>query len=181
MDILETVRRLELREGVVGAGVVRNVVWDRLHGNTTRAQLADVDVAYFDPSDVSEDRDKALQAELVRQRPDIPWEVTNQAGVHLWFATVFGYPVEPVHSIEDAVATWPETATAVGVRLTSGNQIEVIAPHGLQDLLGMVLRRNPRRVTYEYFLERLRKKRIEEKWPLVRVIYESRQAAGPTS
>jgi len=33
------------------------------------------------------------------------WEVTNQAGVHLWFEREFGHPVHPLRSLVDAVAS----------------------------------------------------------------------------
>jgi uncharacterized protein len=41
-----------------------------------------------------------------------------------------GGPVEPLMSIADAVATWPETATAVAVRLSHDGEVEVCAPLG---------------------------------------------------
>jgi hypothetical protein len=40
----------------------------------------------------------------------------------------------------------------------------------LDDLLQMVLRRNPRRVTVELFHRRLHDKKICEKWPRVQVV-----------
>lgn len=175
MAILRTVRDLHLPNWVVGAGVIRNLVWDRFQG-MPRTAPHDVDVAYFDPHDVSESRDEAIAAELSQRHPGVPWEVTNQAGVHLWYHKVFGYPVEALDSIEDAVATWPETATAVAVRLRGDDRLDVIAPYGVGDLLGMVLRRNPRRVSYAHFLERLQAKRIADKWPQVRVVYENRSS-----
>ena len=45
--------------------------------------------------------------------PDVPWEVTNQAHVHLWFEEHFGHAVPPLSSLSDAVASWPEYATSV--------------------------------------------------------------------
>jgi hypothetical protein len=65
---------------------------------------------------------------------------------------------------------WPETATSVGVTLDEAGAPRLVAPLGLDDLLGMVLRRNARQVTHEYFLERLHGKHIRESWPLVRVV-----------
>jgi hypothetical protein len=64
---------------------------------------------------------------------------------------------------------WPETATSVAVTLDNGVP-RVIAPLGLDDLLAMVLRRNDRQVTHEYFIERLHAKRVTERWPRVRVV-----------
>ena len=47
------VRSLRLASWCIGAGAVRNLVWDALHGKTSPSALADVDVAYFDASDIS--------------------------------------------------------------------------------------------------------------------------------
>ena len=90
--------------------------------------------------------------------------------MHLWYPAKFGYEVEPLGSTADGVATWPETATCVGVRLERDDRITVVAPHGLDDLLGLVLRRNPTRVSVEEYERRLRTKRVTERWPRVRVL-----------
>jgi hypothetical protein len=172
MGVLETARDVDPPEWAVGAGVIRNVVWDDLHGYTEPTAVQDVDVAFFDPADVSRERDAALERELADRAPKIPWEVTNQAGVHLWYEAKFGYPIPPARSIEDAVGMWPETATSVAVRLTSEGNLDVIAPLGLGDLFGLVLRRNPRQITREFFLQRLREKQVEARWPLVQVVHD---------
>jgi len=44
-------------------------------------------------------------------------------------------------SLIEGVASWPEIAT-VAVTLTPSGSIEVIAPHGLDDLFDMVVRWN---------------------------------------
>jgi hypothetical protein len=170
MRILETVAACNLPDWGVGAGVLRNIVWDYLHGYRAPSYLADVDVAFFDPSDLSPERDRAIRQQLIERAADVPWEVTNQAGVHLWFEEYFGYPVKPLRSLQDAVATWPETATSVVVRLTPAGAIEVIAPLGLADLFAMVVRRNPRRVSVELYHRRIAEKRYQERWPRVQII-----------
>jgi hypothetical protein len=43
----------------------------------------------------------------------------------------------------------------------------VAAPHGLDDLLHMIVRRNPRRLMVDLFRQRLQSKRIREKGPRV--------------
>jgi hypothetical protein len=102
----------------------------------------------------------------------VTWEATNQAAVHLWYEEVFGFSVPALHSSEEAVGTWPETATSVAVRLLSNGRILIVAPCGLADLFNMVLRRNPCRVTQEKFVQRLHSKHILRKWPRVQVIYD---------
>ncbi len=172
MQALAHVRALRLRAWCVGAGAVRNLVWDALHGHATPSMLADVDVAHFDAANLACEHDALLQRRLQSLAPSVPWEVTNQAGVHLWFEQYFGHAVAPLESLEAAVASWPEFATCVGLRLDDDDALHVIAPHGLGDLFGMVVRRNPARVSVGTYRERVASKRYARRWPRVRVIEE---------
>jgi hypothetical protein len=170
IDALNAVRECDLPDWAISAGAIRNAVWDHLHGYEKPTPLKDVDVVFFDLADISEARDQAVEADLRRAFPTVPWEVTNQASVHLWFPSIFGYEVLPFHSTEEAIGNNPETATSVGARLAAAGTLEILAPCGLADLLGMVLRHNPRRATRDLFLRRVSEKRITEVWPRVRVI-----------
>lgn len=170
MPALQAVRSLQLESWCVGAGAVRNLVWDHLHGYDEPSALADIDVAYFDPEGPFSEQDAEIQARLRALEPDLPWEVTNQAFVHTWFESCFGHPVPPLGSIEEAVASWPEYATAVGVFLTASGCIEVIAPHGLGDLFGLQVRRNPIRVSVETYHKRVEQKQYTKRWPRVLVV-----------
>ena len=166
MDVLGVVRDAGVPDAWVGAGALRDLVWGTLYGSGfDPSRVRDVDVAYFDPSPGAD-----VDALLSARRPGVPWEATNQATVHEWYVDVFGGPpVEPFTSIAEAIATWPETATAVAVRLV-GDELEVCAPFGVDDLLGGVWRWNPRRVSRERSLERLARHRPGERWPGVRVV-----------
>lgn len=172
MRVLETVRDEGVPDAWTGAGVLRDLVWDERYGSGFRPErVRDVDVAFFDPHDLSRGNDDRVTGRLRRRRPDVPWEATNQAAVHLWYPARFGGgPVEPLASIGDAVGTWPETATAVAVRLRTDGDIEVCAPLGLADLLDGVWRRNPRRVGIEQSLARLGRHQPGRRWPGVTVI-----------
>lgn len=170
MQALVAVRDLGLPSWCIGAGAVRNMVWDKLHGKGTPSSLADVDVAHFDPLDLSTEADMNLQARLIRRLPEVPWEVTNQAGVHRWFEGRFGHPVPPLRSLHEAVASWPEYATSVGVWLSDEGAVEVIAPHGLEDLFAVVVRRNPARVSVDTYRQRVVQKDYAARWPSVRVV-----------
>lgn len=170
MDALRAVRSLGLASWCIGAGAVRNLVWDALSGYREPSALADVDVAYFDASDLSAERDARLQAQLSTCLPALPWEVTNQAGVHRWFESCFGHAVAPLGSLDEAVASWPEYATSVGVWLDRDDRVQVIAPLGLDDLFSMTLRHNPARASLQNFKDRVAAKRYGERWPRVVVV-----------
>ncbi len=171
-SVLAVVRDSGLPDAWVGAGVLRDLVWGERFGAGFRAdRVRDVDVAFFDPADLSRERDRAATELLRGRKPEIPWEATNQAAVHTWFADYFGSePVPPLRSTADGVATWPETATAVAVRLDRRDKIDVCAPHGLDDLLDGVWRRNPRRTAVEQSLARLARHEPARRWPGVRVV-----------
>lgn len=166
---LDAVAGSGLPDAWVGAGVIRDVVWGQLHGRFDPADVADIDVAYFDPDYLSKARDVAAQAALA-ERTTRPWEATNQAAVHTWYHRYFGGPpVEAFASVHDAVATWPETATCVAVRQARGG-FEICAPHGLGDLLAGIWRANPVRVTTAISLARLARQQGRRWWPAVTVV-----------
>ncbi len=170
---LRAVRTQGLSSWCIGAGAVRNLVWDALAGRSAPSALADVDVAYFDATEISGERDAELQRALEALAPNVPWEVTNQAGVHQWFESVFGRAVAPLHSLDDAIATWPEFVTCIGVTLTDDDEIRVIAPHGsltFDDLFSMTIRHNPVRATVANYNERVAKKNYAARWPSVTIL-----------
>jgi uncharacterized protein len=169
MSALGAVRSLHLRSWCIGAGAVRNLVWDHLHRYNNPSALSDIDVAYFDAGDPRPEAEAEIQAVLEARAPGVPWEVTNQALVHLWFEGYFGHTVGPLGSLEEAVASWPEYATSVGVYLGSTGSIEVIAPHGLDDLFALRIRRNPARVSLETYRPRVEQKQYQKRWPRVSV------------
>lgn len=170
MDVLRAARACDLPDWLVGAGILRNLVWDEMHGGFDPANLRDVDVAFFDPGDLSTACEKEAESALRFRLPDVPWDAKNEAAVHLWYERRFGVPVAPLTSSADAVGTWPETATAVAVRLYAAGELQVVAPCGLGDLFRGICRRNPRRVTVEEYRLRLQRKRVAQRWPEVRIV-----------
>jgi uncharacterized protein len=173
LRVLDVAREVDAPDCWVGAGVVRDLVWDSRGDGFDPVRVHDVDVAFFDLTDLSRDRDFAVEQALRARAPDIPWDAKNQAAVHTWYCERFGVEVEPLRGVADAVATWPETATAVAVRMDAYESVEVLAPFGLDDLLDEVWRRNPRRVTEVAFRRRLERKQVDRRWPHVRVVMTS--------
>jgi hypothetical protein len=167
---LEIVAATGVPDAWIAAGAIRDLVWaERFGGGFEPSQVKDIDVVFFDPTDLSPRRDADVDRTLRHLGPDLPWEAKNQAAVHRWYEHRFGIEVEPLVSIEDAVGTFPETATAVAARLHDQN-IEIIAPLGLGDLLEGVWRYNPRRVSIDEARRRLERKQPARRWPGVTVV-----------
>ena len=159
ISILKTVEQLHLNDAWVAAGVIRNKVWDFLHDQHT--DINDVDVIYFDASDLSIQTEKALEAKLLNLMPNQPWSVKNQARMHV------KSKVSPYTSSFDGVAHFPETPTAIAVRLHHGT-IEVMAPYHLNDLFEGHVKPTPpfKKGTnlYPIYLERMQKKQWNIIW-----------------
>lgn len=162
---LRAVRELALPDWCIAAGFVRNRVWDHLHGIVPAREPVDIDVLYFDAGDLSRERESEHERRLDQLMPGLPWQVRNQARMHVW------KDLPPHRDTADAMVYWLETVTAVGVRLEDDESITVVAPLGTDDLLG--LRCQPtafgrtRRHEYE---ARIASKRWREMWPKVRFL-----------
>lgn len=128
MVALRAVQELALPDGWIAAGFVRDAVWDHLHGRATGSPVGDVDVVWFDRNRVDESHDRAIERRLRQRQPDFDWSVKNQARMHLRNGD------GPYASVMDAMRFWPETATAVAVRLAPDGWLEINAPFRLDDL-----------------------------------------------
>lgn len=169
MSALAAVRSLGLGSWCIGAGAVRSLVWDTLHGFDAPSALEDIDVVYFDDATSDPGQEAHLEARLRSLLPDLTWEVTNQATVHHWFANHLGQVVPALGSLEEGVATWPEFATCVGVNLNAEESIRVVAPHGLEDLFALRVRHNPLRASTSTYQQRVESKRFGARWPLLSI------------
>lgn len=163
--LLAAVRKLGLPDAWVAAGALRNLVWDRLHGFSHRHPPGDVDVVYFDPVDPSPEADAVLERRLREDIPDLPWEVVNQAWIHEYNDEA------PYASTVDSLSRWTETCTSVAARLDPVGGVEILAPHGVGDLLSLVARPNIAFANaVEVFTQRMADKRWPERWPRVEVL-----------
>ncbi len=167
MDVLKTARSLDLPDWWIGAGFVRSKVWDYLHNYTTRTILPDIDVIYFDKNDISEKSERMYEKKLSSLLPDIKWSVKNQAKMH----TLHHHA--PYNSSKEALSHWVETATCVGVKLDEKNELMLIAPHGIYDLIHLILRPTPGEYPdTKIFYERIEKKQWLQKWPKLRIMID---------
>ncbi|QGP80251.1 hypothetical protein GL174_09595 [Sphingobium sp. CAP-1] len=161
MMALQVVRTIDLPDGWIGAGFVRDAMWDHLHGWTGRKPSGDVDVVWFDPDRIDAADDAAVEGRLHTLCEDVDWSVRNQARMHHRNGD------RPYRSVADAMTFWPETATAVAVRLTQDDRLEINAPLGLDDLVG--LRLMPKAGREATFAARVAAKHWLTRYPKLRV------------
>jgi len=151
------------------AGCLAQTVWNDVFGLPVTHGISDVDLVYFDGTDLSQEAE-AGHAERIRALfADLGlWiDVKNEARVHLWYAEKFGNTLAPYVSTEDAITTFPTTATAVGVQ-PRPDGLHVFAPYGLSDLLDLIVRPNKKQITQPIYDAKVKKWR--ERWPALRVV-----------
>lgn len=164
MAMLTAVNAIGLPDCCIAAGAIRSTVWDVLHGWPVSTDWADVDVLFFDAGDIAREPEHAAEARLARLCPGPRWEVRNQARMH----RKVGNP--PYSNTEDGLRHFAETPTAVGVRL-EGSEIDILAPHALEDLFGCTVRptaTDPRNMAF--YRARMAAKNWPYRWPMVRVL-----------
>ena len=151
MQVLRTIRELDLPDAMIFSGAIYQPVWNHLTGRAPDYGIKDYDVAYHDDSDTSYEAEDVVIQRVAAQF-DEPLkslvEVRNQARVHLWFEKKFGAdePYPPLLTSADALKRFVATAFCVGVRMEADDSLSVFAPFGLDDLFALHLRPNPLRV-----------------------------------
>lgn len=169
MNVLKAARQLNLPDWWVCAGFVRSKIWDTLHHFHHRTPLPDVDVIYFDETQIDELREKKLEAKLKEIMPEVPWSVKNEARMHVV------NDVSPYASAVDAIAKFPDTATALGIKLDKKDKLVLTAPCGIQDVINLEVKPTPffaeNRKLHTVYHERLRKKNWKATWHRIK-IYE---------
>lgn len=148
----------------LGGGSVRTLAWNYLTGRAEAVH--DYDVVYFDDQHLDVEHEKKIEAELRSKLPvAIKISVKNQARMH----AVNGEPQRS--SLEDAIANWPERATATALRLDCDGRLHVLAPYGYEDVLNLIVRPTPFHTKNPAaYLRRLAKKAWKEHWPELEIV-----------
>jgi hypothetical protein len=148
MQVMETMRELDLADWRIFSGAIYQSAWNAVTGRDPAYGLKDYDVGYFDASDVSyEAEDAVIKRVAAAFAPPLDQmvEVRNQARVHLWFEGHFGEPYAPLSSTDEALARFVAPTFAIGARLERDGRISIAAPLGLEDLFALRIRPNPNR------------------------------------
>lgn len=166
MKALSDVKTLRLSDCWIGAGFVRDAVWNHLHGYGQQPISGDIDVVWFDKERCCSAQDHHLEVKLSQLDASFNWSVKNQVRMNQRNGDI------PYFSTEDAIKYWPETATSVAVRLDSMNKIQIIAPYGLDDLFQLCIRPTPRFESekLDIFRQRVAQKSWLERYPLLEII-----------
>ncbi|KGE18957.1 hypothetical protein PWYN_06040 [Paenibacillus wynnii] len=149
----------------IGAGCLVQTVWNELTGRPLNYGISDIDIIYFNDNDLSYAAENKVveRAKTLFSHLPFPVDIKNQARVHLWYQDKFGIELRPYSSLEDAINSWPTTATCLGARLNSDHRWQIYAPYGLEDLFGLIVRPNKALIDEGIYYSKTHK--WSRKWP----------------
>jgi hypothetical protein len=162
--IVERLPLLGLPDCWLVSGALFQTVWNVKTGRDPQYGIKDYDIFYFDPDTSYEAEDAAIgKARDVFADVGADIEVRNQARVHLWYEEKFGMPYPALTRTADGIDRFLMHAAQVGI-CRKGDRYDVYAPHGLDDIDGMVIRPNR---TSNFNADRYREKaaRWKRLWP----------------
>jgi hypothetical protein len=167
--VLHRAQELDLPDWWLVSGTIYNTVWNALTNRPLITGIKDVDLFYWDNSDLSyEAEDEVIKrgATIFADLP-VPVEIRNQARVHLWYQAHFGTSYAPLHSSCEAIERFASKTHAVGVRLEPEGTLSIYAPFGLDDLFSF--RVTPNRATDNQNTHEAKGKRAMSIWPEITV------------
>ncbi len=142
VEILQTLRELDLPDWWLVSGAIYQTVWNCLTGKSQGHGIKDFDIAYFDPAENSYDAEDLIIKQVNAAIPDLAdrLEVRNQARVHLWYPEKFGHAYPQLKSSADSLNYYMCTTHAVAVRLEEDDSLSIAAPFGLEDIFALTIR-----------------------------------------
>ncbi len=145
LEVLGIIRDDGLPDPLLVAGAIYNLVWNRLTGRPDLMGINDIDIFYFDGSDLSYEAEDGVIKRLAPRFAHLPLpvQIRNQARVHLWFPQKFGTPFQPLTSSSEMLGRYASKTHAVAARLEPDDTLTILAPFGLDDIFSFRMTPNP--------------------------------------
>jgi hypothetical protein len=167
---LQRARDFDLADWMIVSGAIYNTVWNSLTGKPSGYGIKDVDLFYFDASDLSWEAEDVVIKSGEKHFAELPVavEIRNQARVHLWYPERFGQQCPAYRSSAHSLSYFTSKTHAVGVRLIGADDFEVTAPFGLDDVFSF--RIVPNRVIDNQATHEEKAARAKQRWPEISIV-----------
>jgi hypothetical protein len=134
-DTLKLLNKLDINDCIIGGGLLRNSIWNKILDKGESYGINDIDIVYFCKSE----RDKYKKFDGLEVH-GFQLQFRNQAFMHEWYDWYKVFKCEPLESLEDAVQSWSEVCTCVAIGPYTNNRISL--PYGGYDLENFIVRQN---------------------------------------
>ena len=144
MAVLDYITELKLPNFYIAAGSVFQTIWNYYDGNDLNFGIKDIDVIYYNNSDLSVEKDleyyNIINTYIKAKGFNYEVDVSNEARMHLWkIEHNQGDNVEQYKNSEDAMSKWIATVHAIGITKVNDN-FKIYAPYGLSDIYSRTIR-----------------------------------------
>ncbi len=123
MRALEAVRSVEAPDACIGAGALRAAVWDALHQFAASSSVADVDVAYFDRSDLSRETEERYRHQLAVLEPGYVWDVVNRPPLQWPCGSITEVRYRCSHRADSRICSAAQFGETRGVRASLSSRL----------------------------------------------------------
>ncbi|ETA74442.1 nucleotidyltransferase family protein [Ligilactobacillus equi] len=165
-EIFTILRNNGLQEAYLCAGWVRNLVWNNLNQLEPTYLQDNLDIYYKKNSETAEEH-QILTTKLNTHHAKYLWDLHNLASPRPHYSKI-----PQGDSIQEVLTKFPETCSAVGIRLQTNGQFEILAPYGLADLFELKVKPTPVFLatnSMTAFNERIKRKRWTQRWPKLKI------------
>ena len=152
-NYLEALAKTSLSNWYVVGSAIAQTIWNYKHKFDEKYEIKDIDIIYFDNHDLTAEAEKKIKQEIQHKLPksDINIHIVNVARLHLCYEQEFGKKISQYKTSEDAIDNWPTTATAIGVRMSTNNELAIYAPFALDDLINLIVRPNKKLINEDVY------------------------------
>lgn len=172
-EILTRFDEVSLPNAYLVAGCVSQTIWNITLGRDPTENISDIDIIYFDDIDLSGESEEHHETRLralfnnVTAPHNLQLDVKNEARVHLWYKSKFGFDIPPYTSAHQAIQCFHSTAACIGVRAKNGI-FDYYAPYGTHDLFTLTARANKTQITQNVYEAKIA--RWSKAWPELTII-----------
>lgn len=163
MQVLGIISELPLKDAWLAAGSVRNVIWDEVTHQHHSLSESDIDIVFYDP-EMTYENQLSIETKLNQEFPDYQWQVKNQYLMHHHSPNT-----KPYTSSCDAISKYPETATAIAIKVDNEDKLTLFAPYGLSVIVSLEIHPTPHfkedSDRMRLYKNRLKQKNWKDKWP----------------
>ncbi len=141
MLVLDYINTLKLPNFYLAGGAIFQTVWNYYDNNPLNKGIKDIDIIYYDASDMSVEKDLAIYNKVKNHFKNLNYEfdISNEARMHLWTKEHNHMDIAQYKNSEDAIDNWIATVHAIGIT-KENDKIKIYAPYGLSDIFSKTIR-----------------------------------------
>ncbi|MCB2107231.1 MAG: nucleotidyltransferase family protein [Rhodobacteraceae bacterium] len=167
-ELIERFPKLGIQDWWLAGGCLFQTVWNLRSGRRAEQGIRDYDILYFS-DDLSEEAERDVIAQTNDLCSDLgaDVQVRNQARVHLWYPHKFGVAYPQLSNASEGILNFMCRASAIGLKRTGDEFLDLFAPFGLGDAWNFVV--TPNRTIQATAAYREKTARWQAEWPAITV------------